>query len=123
MGRWFGSRRCCIPTILSRWGRACCGFGNEGRDSGGLTITRDEGVRPSGKPNGFCLKKNGSGETLPWIFKVEFDPTRPNAAILRVTLEQREGLEFYYAAGSAPYANLVDENDMAAPGFGPVDVK
>lgn len=77
-------------------------------------------LRAPGRPTGFCLKKRETGETLDWIYKVDFDPEKPNVALLRVTLPQREGVVLYYGAGAAPYVNLVDESDMAVPAFGPI---
>lgn len=79
-------------------------------------------LRAPGKPTGFSLKRKDTGESLPWIYKVEFDRTRPNVAILHVGIGKQEGLQLYYAAGSAPYANVVDDNDMALPAFGPIEL-
>lgn len=67
------------------------------------------------RPTGFQLrspkKKNGEGEN--WVFKVEFDPARPNVAILRYTGGvPRDGLLFF-AAGPGPYVNITDEMTCA----------
>jgi sialate O-acetylesterase len=76
-----------------------------------------------GRPTGFCLKRKSTGEVLQWIYKVEFDPAKPNALILKATLNQKDDLALYYGAGTNPYVNIVDENDMAIPAFGPIELK
>jgi len=80
-------------------------------------------LRAPGRPAGFSLRRKETGEALDWVYKVDLDPARPNVAVLRVASGERKGLLLYYAAGSTPYANLTDENDMAVPAFGPVELK
>jgi sialate O-acetylesterase len=79
-------------------------------------------LRAPGRPTGFQLRSKSTGEDVGGIFKVEFDPERPAAAILRAYKLQKQDLLLVYAPGAAPYVNIVDENDMAIPAFGPVDV-
>ncbi len=78
-------------------------------------------LRALGKPTGFSLRRKTDGEALDWIFKVDFDPARPNRVVL--STPQWKGMHLYYGAGSAPNVNLVDENDMAVPAFGPIELK
>jgi len=79
-------------------------------------------LRSPGRPTGFQLKKKETGEDVDWIFRTDFDRDRPARLILKVAGNQREGLVLFYAPGAAPYANIVDDNDMAVPAFGPIDV-
>ena len=80
-------------------------------------------LRASGRPTGFCLKDKATEEVLDWIYKVDFDAAKPNAVILRVAKDPNREVVLYYAAGAAPYVNIVDENDMAIPAFGPIEIK
>jgi sialate O-acetylesterase len=80
-------------------------------------------LRASGRPTGFSLRRKETGENLDWVYKVELDAPKPGMAVLRVASGERRGLQLYYAAGAAPYANLTDENDMAVPAFGPIELK
>ncbi len=76
-----------------------------------------------GRPTGFCLKRKESGELLDWIYKIDFDAARPGRIILRATSVPNQNVVLYYGAGAAPYVNIVDENDMPLPAFGPVEIK
>jgi sialate O-acetylesterase len=80
-------------------------------------------LRAAGRPTGFRLKDRATGEYLDWIYKVDFDAARPNAVILSVARQQNREVDLYYAAGAAPYVNLVDDNDMPLPAFGPIELK
>jgi hypothetical protein len=72
-----------------------------------------------GRATGFVLK-TAAGKTLDWIYKVEFDPARPNAVILRTTSLPGRDAALYYGAGAAPYVNITDDEDMPLPAFGPI---
>jgi sialate O-acetylesterase len=78
-----------------------------------------------GRATGFQLrspqKKTGADED--WIFKVKFDPIRPNVAILSISGSADRKSSLYYGAGVAPFVNITDENDMGLPAFGPVKVE
>ena len=76
-----------------------------------------------GRPTGFCLKQKQSGELLDWIYKVDFDAAQPGRVILRTTSAPNQNVVLYYGAGAAPYVNIVDENDMPLPAFGPAEIK
>jgi len=60
-----------------------------------------------GRATGFQLrspqKKTGADED--WIFKVRFDPARPNVAILYVSGSADRKSSLYYGAGVAPFVN------------------
>lgn len=79
-------------------------------------------LRAPGRPTGFVLKREPSGEPLDWIYKVDFDPARPNVVVLHTTTAPTADTALYYGAGVAPYVNLTDEADMPVPAFGPVSV-
>jgi sialate O-acetylesterase len=76
-----------------------------------------------GRPTGFCLKRKESGELLEWIYKVDFDAAQPDRVILRTTSVPNQDVVLYYGAGAAPYVNIVDENDMPLPAFGPAEIR
>ena len=80
-------------------------------------------LQAPGRPTGFRLREARTGEDLDWIFKADFDPRRPNVVLLRMNTTRREDLQLVYAPGATPYVNIVDQNDMAAPAFGPIEVK
>jgi len=78
----------------------------------------------SGRPTGFSLRNRATKEDDDWIFRTDFDPTRPNVVVMTTA----SGCDFanfqlYYGAGVAPYVNIVDEADMAVPAFGPIGLK
>ena len=98
--------------------------------SGGLRpriVVEFTGVRgrlkSAGKPTGFVLKEKQTGKFLDWIYKIEFDPSRPSAVILHATSIPNPDVLLYYGAGVAPFVNIVDESGMSLPAFGPVEVK
>jgi sialate O-acetylesterase len=76
-------------------------------------------LRAAGRPTGFVLKKPAA-ETFDWIYKVELDPAQPGAVILRTTALPSPGVALYYGAGPAPHVNIVDDDDMPLPAFGPI---
>jgi sialate O-acetylesterase len=86
-------------------------------------LVRFSGVRgrlqAPGRPTGFVFK-NAQGELVDRVFKVEFDPAQPDAVILWMTGHPGPEESLYYGAGAAPYVNIVDEDDMALPAFGPI---
>ena len=75
-------------------------------------------LRAPGRPTGFVFKKS-TGEALDSIFKVELDPARPDSVILWTTGAPSD-VALYYGAGTAPYVNIVDDDDMPLPAFGPI---
>ena len=80
-------------------------------------------LRASGRPTGFVLKHRTSGESLDWIYKVDFDPASADSVVLHTTGGPISDIALYYGAGPAPYVNLVDEADIPVPAFGPVLLK
>jgi hypothetical protein len=98
------------------------------------SVTRVSGARPAlvvqfsgvsgrlhapGRPTGFVLKTT-AGKYLDWLYKVEFDPARPDAVILRTTSMPGRDVALYYGPGAAPYVNITDDEDMPLPAFGPI---
>lgn len=75
-----------------------------------------------GRPTGLSLKQKSTGDLLDWIYKVEFSADHPSQVILWSASPPNDDVVLYYGAGVAPYCNVVDENDMAIPAFGPVHV-
>jgi len=77
-----------------------------------------------GRPTGFTLRNKTTDEDDDWIFRTDFDPTRPNVVVLTTTAGcEFANFQLYYGAGVAPYVNVVDEADMAVPAYGPLGLK
>ena len=94
---------------------------------GGQIVVDFEGVGgrlwAPGKPTGFTLRNQKTGLDESWIFKIEFDAARPNMVLLRLSgAVPRNQMQLCYATGPAPYANVMDENGMPLPAFGPVNI-
>ena len=79
-------------------------------------------LQAPGRPTGFVFKKS-SGEMIDWIFKAELDPARPDSVILWTTTVPGRDVVLYHGAGPAPYVNIVDDEDMPLPAFGPIVVE
>jgi hypothetical protein len=89
-------------------------------------------LRAPGSPAGFRLREKASEEDVDWIYAVKFDPKQPNIVTLNWRLppakskqaeNQKWDLLLLYGPGAAPYVNITDDNDMAVPAFGPIEVK
>ena len=80
-------------------------------------------LKSEGKPTGFAVKAKQTDKPLDWVYKAEFDPSRPSAVILHATSIPNPDIVLYYGVGAAPYVNIVDEGGMSLPAFGPVEVK
>jgi len=89
-------------------------------------------LRASGRVQGFELRygddaagKKGGANVNVCPLEAEFVANDPGAVLLkgggRIDFGRKPVL--YYAAGSFPECNIVDEKDMAAPAFGPVEIR
>lgn len=56
------------------------------------------------------------------FYDVTVDPKQPNSVLCHFQGDLPAGASLWYGHGTNPYCNLVDEQDMAAPVFGPVKV-
>ena len=84
-------------------------------------------LRSAGRLSGFSIRDADETEILA-IFRAFIDPQSPN----RVVLELGRGIpneplpagaKLWYGWGADPYCNLVDDANMAAPVFGPMDIE
>ncbi len=64
----------------------------------------------------------GNTKPLPKPWAVELDPDNTDCVIVWLNAPLEEPVDLYYGAGMNPYANLVDEKDMAVPASGPVRI-
>jgi len=80
-------------------------------------------LKSEGRPTGFALKVKQSGKLLDWIYKAEFNPSRPNVVVLHATSIPDSNVALFYGVGAAPYVNIVDEGGRGLPAFGPVEVQ
>ena len=77
----------------------------------------------AGKPTGFTLRNQKTGLDESWIFKIEFDPARPNVVLLRSSgAFPRNQMQLCYATGPTPYANIQDQGGMPLPALGPIQI-
>jgi sialate O-acetylesterase len=53
---------------------------------------------------------------------MRIDAAEPNSALLNIGGKLPEGATLRYGFGKDPYCNLRDEEDMAAPVFGPMAI-
>jgi sialate O-acetylesterase len=95
-------------------------------EAGGRTIrvsySRVNGrLLPAEKVEGFSLRRLDGGE-VHLIYDARVDPLRPASVLLRLQSALPLGAVLHYGAGLNPVCNLADEEDMAAPVFGPVEV-
>jgi hypothetical protein len=100
-------------------------FGHAAKPSVVVEFTAvSERLRAPGRPTGFQLRNQDTGEDLEWIFKVKFTPDDSQKVILELAAKQQptESLVLLYAPGATPFATIVDENDMAIPAFGTAPV-
>lgn len=68
---------------------------------------------------GFSIR-NAEGRELPLIFEAMVDPERRQSVLLKLTGMAPAKASLFYGYGFNPYCNLRDEEDMAAPVFGPL---
>lgn len=75
-------------------------------------------LSPATRVAGFSIV-DASGKTLPILFDAAVDPARPDTVLLRLAASVPEGATLWYGRGLDPVCNLVDDEDLAAPVFGP----
>lgn len=75
-------------------------------------------LRSGDRPTGFALRRPKGND----LYRVDFDPNEPNVVLLQVTPPWVPQTRLVYAPGVNPFANIVDERDMALPAFGPLPV-
>jgi len=73
----------------------------------------------SGRISGFSIRSK-DGTDLRLLYNGAFDPNNPNAVILKLQSPPPSEAYLWYGWGRDPYCNVVDEEDMALPAFGPV---
>ncbi len=79
-------------------------------------------LRAAGRVTGFSLHSPDGNETR-IIYRTSIDPGAPNTVILKLQGELPEGTKLWYGRGLDPHCNLTDEANMAAPAFGPMEIK
>lgn len=79
-------------------------------------------LQAQGRPAGFSLRSDDPKHDGPMVYKVEFDPADPAAVLVWYSKAITSPVRLYYGAGLDPYANIVDDRDMAVPAFGPITI-
>ena len=76
-------------------------------------------LRPAGRISGFFVQSDG--RQVP-MRSQKVDPDRPDTVVIRFAEPVPPGSELWYGMGLNPAVNLVDDADMAAPVFGPMQI-
>ena len=87
----------------------------------------NRGLRSAGRLSGFSLRQPDETEILA-IFRAFVDPASPTRVVLELgsgipNKPLPPGTKLWYGWGADPYCNLVDEANMAAPVFGPMEIE
>lgn len=80
------------------------------------------GLEAPGLIAGFSIHA-ATGEPVPMIYKSLVDPEDRRAVLLYLGRRLPEGALLHYGYGKHPYCNLRDSADMAAPVFGPMEIR
>jgi sialate O-acetylesterase len=87
-----------------------------------VTFSRVNGkLRPGEHIAGFSLQ-TADGKPGPSFYDTVVDPRQPDSVLCQFAGDLPSGAELWYGHGRNPYCNLTDEQDMAAPVFGPVPI-
>ncbi len=78
------------------------------------------GLLPAEKVEGFSIRTK-EGKEIRTIYNASVDPGSPDTVVLKLRDPIPEDAVLLYGAGFDPACNLVDEDDMAAPVFGPME--
>jgi sialate O-acetylesterase len=77
---------------------------------------------PQERVMGFSLHA-ANGRQLPILYKASVDPASPSTVLLRLAEPAPTDAVLWYGHGLDPFVNLTDEQDMAAPVFGPAKIE
>ncbi len=87
-----------------------------------VTYARVNGsLRPREFIGGFSLR-TADGKPAPEFYDAVVDPERPNTVLCQFAGDLPAGAQLWYGYGRNPYCNLTDDQDMAAPVFGPIPI-
>jgi sialate O-acetylesterase len=78
------------------------------------------GLTSSGRISGFSVS-DAEGKPLPAVYDAEVSPEDPKTVIVWLS-EAPAGAKLWYGRGFDPYCNLVDQEGMPVPVFGPMDI-
>ncbi|MCC6144003.1 MAG: sialate O-acetylesterase [Candidatus Hydrogenedentes bacterium] len=79
------------------------------------------GLTAPGRVWGFDISSGAENPPTPCIYDQEIDPNDPNTIILWLT-KMPDDPHLWYGYGLNPYCNIVDQENMAMPAFGPVAI-
>jgi sialate O-acetylesterase len=79
-------------------------------------------LEPAGRVSGFSVRGT-DGKERSMIFNAAVDPAHPHTVLLKLSGKWPAGATLWYGTGLDPFANLTDSEDLAAPAFGPLDLK
>lgn len=81
----------------------------------------NRGLLPAAKVEGFSLRRK-DGSEVKLIYNASVDPRARDTVVLKLQSPAPADAFLHYGAGFDPLSNLTDEEDMAAPVFGPVEL-
>ena len=73
-------------------------------------------------PMGHTLRKP-DGTEIPAFYRARIDPASRKTVVLKFRGELPEDAVLWYGWGLDPYCNLTDRANMAAPVFGPMEIR
>lgn len=80
-------------------------------------------LKASGRPADFKITSTDPNEYNHTIaYRTDFDPNDPAAVLLRMQNPPTEATQLSYGLGLNAYCNIIDEEDMAVPAFGPLQI-
>ncbi len=89
-----------------------------------VTFTGVNGsLLPMTNIKGFTIQRGDSGKKAWTIFNAFVDPAAPDTVVLKLQNPVTPEDTLWYGAGLDPACDLVDEEDMAAPVFGPMKLE
>ncbi|MBL9216267.1 MAG: sialate O-acetylesterase [Opitutaceae bacterium] len=76
-------------------------------------------LHAAGRVAGFELRRP-DGSQVDALFRADVDPAQPDQVVIQVDSALPADARLVYGWGTNPYANLVDDADLAVPAFGPL---
>jgi len=77
---------------------------------------------PADNIKGFSIRRGMPPRKMWSVFNASVDPDRPGTVILKLQKSVSAEDTLWYGAGLDPVCNLLDQEDMAAPVFGPMKI-
>jgi sialate O-acetylesterase len=73
--------------------------------------------------SGFSIRTRDGSKELAYYLEAIIDPASPNSIVIHVGQPVPKDASLWYGHGWDPVCNVVDDQDMAAPAFGPIPLE